>query len=720
MSNNITCSCCGASQIQQLEDKSLGVCTHCGSTVIMPRPNEEIIALLNTAYLQRANYDFDAAIKTYEFAITKDKREKSAYEGLLLAKYGIEYVKDPRTNTLVPTCHRTHFNSIYEDETYKTLLSLCDDEEKDSLKNKVKKIEELQQAISKQLEKEEDFDVFISYKATDPNGDRTEDSIIARNIYDQLTKYGFKVFLAEKTLESRLGSDYEPIIFKAINTSEIFILVGTKKEYINSVWVKNEWTRFIDRIRTDDELSARSFIPVFKDMSPNDMPTVNNKYAQGVDASKLGYEITVADGVSKYIKPRSQKEEPASTFRPNEPEEELDIYQRRKLRREQAFNENLARRKESYRQKFENKKEKKQAYKANMARLKENKKSFITLCVFEVLAILSSLAMVLTSLITKARFVTYPEFAIFPILIVALIVFTIISAKIRKKHGVCRINFHRAIPFVLCIASLGCYFFLAFDAFTSYNAAGAFAGGYYTRDAGKVVKLSNPSSNDWLSFFGGNRNGELVIPTFIDGTFVDLREIYSYDRVSSIVYKNDSTSCENEDLDLYLRCDKVHLETTHKNITLYAGFVTTLEIYNPETVENLNLLGGANSLHIGKVKNIFLANATVPDIVVFGENEKVTIEEDIYANYGSAFSATFLRTKEIVIDLNSTFTQSLYPTLNVAKDKTEKIVINRNVAHNVIINYEGDASDWANVEVVDIQGTPLEITPNLNRRVISN
>ena len=306
----IMCNNCGGEEITHIEGKNLGICKHCGATIIMPRPNEEIIGLLNTAYLQRATYDFDAAIKTYEYVLDKDSQEKSAYEGLLLAKYGIEYVKDPRSTKLIPTCHRTHFNSIYEDDAYLSLVALCDEEEKEILKDKFAKIDKLQKAIAKQLEKEEDFDVFISYKATDENGEKTEDSVIARNIYDKLTEKNYKVFLAEKTLEDRLGSDYEPIIFKAIQTSKIFVLVGTKKEYVNSVWVKNEWTRFVDRIKNENngEISSQSFIPVFKDMSPYDMPKVNNKFVQGVDASKIGYAITVADGITKLLKPKDTKD----------------------------------------------------------------------------------------------------------------------------------------------------------------------------------------------------------------------------------------------------------------------------------------------------------------------------------------------------------------------------------------------------------------------------
>lgn len=52
MKENIICSCCGGAKIDHVKGKNIGVCKHCGATIIMPRPNEEIIALLNNAYLE--------------------------------------------------------------------------------------------------------------------------------------------------------------------------------------------------------------------------------------------------------------------------------------------------------------------------------------------------------------------------------------------------------------------------------------------------------------------------------------------------------------------------------------------------------------------------------------------------------------------------------------------------------------------------------------------
>lgn len=302
----VRCSSCGSSQVTAINDK-IGECKHCKSTMILPRNNEEIIALLNSAQIYRENYNYDLAIKSYQYVLEKDTSEASAYEGILLAKYGIEYVKDAYTGKLIPTCHRAHFKSIYEDEYYLSLMIIATEEQKQVIEQKVKEIDKLQKSIEKQLKNEQSYDIFISYKATDKNGEKTEDSLISREIYEELTKKNYKVFLAEKSLEDRLGSEYEPIIFKALHTSKLFILVGTKKEYIEANWVRNEWSRFIDRIKNNEDLPKGCFIPVFKNMNPYDMPKVNNTLVQSVDAGKLGYLVTLVDGVSKLLKPEEEK-----------------------------------------------------------------------------------------------------------------------------------------------------------------------------------------------------------------------------------------------------------------------------------------------------------------------------------------------------------------------------------------------------------------------------
>ena len=45
---------------------------------------------------------------------------------------------------------------------------------------------------------------FICYKETDKDGRRTQDSVLANDLYHQLTQEGFKVFFARITLEDKL------------------------------------------------------------------------------------------------------------------------------------------------------------------------------------------------------------------------------------------------------------------------------------------------------------------------------------------------------------------------------------------------------------------------------------------------------------------------------------------------------------------------------------
>ena len=183
----IRCQSCGSSSIEN-SGKGIGKCSHCGSTMILPRQDEEIIALLNSAYLYRENFNYDLAIKSYQFVLEKDSNELAAYEGILLSEYGIEYVKDSYSGKLVPTCHRAHFKSVFEDDYYKTLITLASEEQKIIIEEKAKEIDKLQKAIERQLKNEQEYDIFISYKANDKNGERTEDSLIARNIYEELIK----------------------------------------------------------------------------------------------------------------------------------------------------------------------------------------------------------------------------------------------------------------------------------------------------------------------------------------------------------------------------------------------------------------------------------------------------------------------------------------------------------------------------------------------------
>ena len=58
------------------------------------------------------------------------------------------------------------------------------------------------------------------------------DSVIAQDVYDALTEKGYRVFFSRITLEDKLGTEYEPYIFAALNSAKVgqilwrFLLLG--------------------------------------------------------------------------------------------------------------------------------------------------------------------------------------------------------------------------------------------------------------------------------------------------------------------------------------------------------------------------------------------------------------------------------------------------------------------------------------------------------------
>ena len=268
--------------------------------------DENLLNMFNRANTLRIKGEFDKAEKIYERIIQADFEQSEAYWGLILCKYGIEYVDDSATHKKIPTCHRASYDSIIADEDYRSALTYADMEQRDVYEEQAKEIDRIQKEILSLAQKEERYDVFICYKETDENGKRTQDSVIANDIYYQLTQEGFKVFYAAITLEDKLGSAYEPIIFAALNSAKVMLSIGTKPEYFNAVWVKNEWSRFLKIIKKD---RSKILIPCYKDMDAYELPE-EFAHLQAQDMSKIGFISDVVRGIKKVI----VKDEPKTTI----------------------------------------------------------------------------------------------------------------------------------------------------------------------------------------------------------------------------------------------------------------------------------------------------------------------------------------------------------------------------------------------------------------------
>lgn len=295
----LKCKMCGGN-LKIIDKISYATCEYCGSTMTLPNLNDDrIVNLFNRANQYRLQNEFDKAMATYENILAEDNSNAEAHWGVILAKYGIEYVEDPNTHNRVPTCHRVQYESILSDLDYKEAIKNAQDNKAKTLYEKeATQIAEIQKNILAVARNEKPYDIFICYKETDNNGQRTKDSVFAQDIYNQLVQAKYNVFFSRITLEDKLGTEYEPYIFSALNSAKVMLVIGTTKENFEAVWVKNEWSRFLELLRKDKN---KTIIPCYRDMVAYDLPDELSLF-QAQDMNKIGFMQDLIYGISKIIR----------------------------------------------------------------------------------------------------------------------------------------------------------------------------------------------------------------------------------------------------------------------------------------------------------------------------------------------------------------------------------------------------------------------------------
>ncbi len=293
----IKCKMCGG-DIDLSSDKTFGTCEYCGSTMTFPKIDSEQRAVaFNRGNHFRRLGEFDKALAIYEEVVKEDNTDAEAHWCCALCRFGIEYVEDPISYEWIPTCHRASFDSFLEDVDYLAALENSDGITRRQYQKDAAKIAEVQRGILATSQNEKPFDVFICYKESDESGNRTIDSTLAQDIYYQLTEQGMRVFFARITLEDKVGTQYEPYIFAALNSAKVMLVIGTCTEYLNAVWVKNEWSRYLILMKADRK---RLLIPCYRDMSPYELPE-QLSVLQSYDMSKIGFIQDLIRGISKVV-----------------------------------------------------------------------------------------------------------------------------------------------------------------------------------------------------------------------------------------------------------------------------------------------------------------------------------------------------------------------------------------------------------------------------------
>ena len=258
----LICQTCGSNAVEIVD--GLLCCKACKSKhTLQEKISEEEVISLNVATTDRNAYKFEDALEKYEQLLKKYPDNEAANWGALLADYGIAYVKD-YDGKFIPTCHRLNERPIDVCSYYYKL--------NDGHKAQAQEIEKLRLSIMSKANKIQPYDVFICYKATEDVFGRnvpTKEAGWAREIYTMLKhKLNLRVFFAEESLTGE-NSEWEPHIYKALNTAKLMFVLTTGKQNVNAVWVKNEWKRYSRYIKEGQDKTIRV---VYDIMNAYDLP----------------------------------------------------------------------------------------------------------------------------------------------------------------------------------------------------------------------------------------------------------------------------------------------------------------------------------------------------------------------------------------------------------------------------------------------------------------
>ena len=286
------------------------VCSACGS----PKPevisNEEV-TLLYTAYQKLRLAEFAEAELEFDDILRKYPKNPNAYWGRLMAHYGIKYEQD-FDGRMIPTCYATSIESLLSAQDYQMSLKYADTENKAYFKQQAEYIERVRREWIEKAKKEKPYDIFICYKDSDlANGiERTKDSYAAQELYLHLIRKGYRVFYSRESLIDKVGEKYEPYIFQALSTAKVMIVYGSKPEYINSTWLKNEWTRYAKRIKTGEKKNG-SLLVACDGFQPSALPTVLSSM-QCLNASKKSFYSDLDDAIVAIL--QAKKSTPAENI----------------------------------------------------------------------------------------------------------------------------------------------------------------------------------------------------------------------------------------------------------------------------------------------------------------------------------------------------------------------------------------------------------------------
>lgn len=272
-------------------------CEFCHSVFTVAKSKDETaISFIKIGEHDLDTCKFSDAFEAYNKASEIDNKESEAYFGMALATHKVQYIKDIVNNRLQPICHEINDRTFTENENYIKAIKYATNEQRNEYIRKGNEIDYISKEFESIKNKGINYDCFICVKVTDDKTkQRTSDYKIADDLYFHLRGKGYRPFFSEREIQNRTGADYEAMILYALYTSECMLIVCGDEAYLNTAWVKNEYTRFAAMIA--DERKENDAITIVFDGKPIEKLPNRQGKIQGINIR----DITATDKITDYV-----------------------------------------------------------------------------------------------------------------------------------------------------------------------------------------------------------------------------------------------------------------------------------------------------------------------------------------------------------------------------------------------------------------------------------